>query len=329
MKICWDNLEGLYLTRNGFLRKGNTTYIERPSCKRCGDPYLTIHKRESDYCGISCLKKSMVVTDETKEKISRSIREEKHPWFGRKHSAKSKEKMSKSSMGKKHTKESKLKMSISRSGNKNHFYGKHHTPITKRKISKALVDVSAGEKNSGYKGGVVLLNLPLYETYAAQINWCEDVRCALQNGLEILQVRCSYNKCRKWYTPSISHVVNRIQVIKGNRGGNNRFYCSEECKRDCSIYNVPIGQIISANKFHYTAHELKIWREEVLKRADYKCEYCGEKATIAHHSKPKKLEPFFALDPYYGFACCEGCHYKYGHSDTSCNTGYLANIDCI
>lgn len=330
MKICWANLDGMYLTRNRFLKKGNIIYTERSSCKRCGDPYLTVRKRESDYCGISCLKKSMIVTDETKKKISRAMSGEKHPWFGKKHSGESKEKMSKSSMGNKHTEETKLKMSISRTGTKNNFYGKHHTEDAKQKISKSKIGLHSGENNPAYKGGVKALNLPLYETYAKQIDWCEEVRCVLQKGLKILQVRCSYNVCREWYTPSICHVVNRIQVLKDNRGGNNQFYCSEECKYKCSIYNTSIRQMMfTEDKANYTPYELKIWREEVLKRADYECEYCGKKATIAHHVRTKKLEPFFALDPDNGLACCEWCHYKYGHSDPLCSTGYLANISCI
>jgi hypothetical protein len=328
MKICWDNLEGFYLTRNGFLRKASTTYIERPSCKRCGDSYLTVRTRQSDYCGISCLKKSMVMSEETKRKMSEATSGEKHPWFGKKHTAKSKEKMSKSSIGKKHTKESKLKMSVSRSGSKNHFYGKHHSEETKQKLSESHIGLSSGEKNPAYKGGVTVLNVPLYETYAEQLNWCESTRCVLQNGLKILQVKCFYNQCQKWYTPSIAHVVNRIQIIKDNRGGNGNFYCSEECKRKCSIYNVSINQMMSTKDgLQNIGNELRTWREEVLRRADYKCEYCGTEANIAHHIRPKKLEPFFALDPDYGLACCEECHYKYAHQG-ECSTGYLANIKC-
>lgn len=331
MKICWDNLDGLYLTKNRFLRKGATTYIERFSCKRCGESYLTPKTRQSDYCGISCLKKSMVVSEETKRKISKSISGKNHPWFGRKHTAESKEKMSRSSTGKKHTKESKLKMSISRSGDKNCFFGKHHSEEAKQKLSKSHIGLSTGGKNPAYKGGVKKLNVPLYDTYVNQINWCEEVRYVIQNGLKILQVRCFYNQCRKWYTPSISQVVNRIQVIKGNCGGNNNFYCSEECKCNCSIYNVSIGQMMSTKEvqkeLQFTENELRIWREEVLKHANYECEYCGEKATVAHHIRPKKLEPFFALDPDYGLACCETCHYKYAHQN-QCSTGFLANVLC-
>jgi len=60
------------------------------------------------------------------------------------------------------------------------------------------------------------------------------------------------------------------------------------------------------------------------------CEYgCGKEATDVHHIRPQKLEPFFSLDPDYGLACCEECHYKYGHKTGSeCSTGNLAQIAC-
>jgi len=48
-----------------------------------------------------------------------------------------------------------------------------------------------------------------------------------------------------------------------------------------------------------------------------------------HHSRPQKLEPGFVLDPDFGVACCEKCHYKYGHKPgTECSTGNLANMIC-
>lgn len=50
MKICWDNLEGMYLTRNGFLRKGNHSYVEMNGCKECGDSYLMLRFQKTEYC---------------------------------------------------------------------------------------------------------------------------------------------------------------------------------------------------------------------------------------------------------------------------------------
>ena len=327
MRICWDNLEGLYLTRNGFLRKNNTTYVEKCCCKKCGEAYLTPHTRESDYCSISCLKKSYVVSENTKKKISEAMTGEKHPWFGRKHSKKSIDKMKKSSTGKKHTEKSKLKMSVSRLGNNNHFYGKHHTEESKDKISRSNIGKNTGESNSAYKGGVKKLNIPLYNTYSKQIDWCEETRCILQNGLEILQVRCTNSGCKKWYTPSISAVTNRIQTLKGNYGGNNRFYCSEECKYSCSIHNKSINSMV-ANNLNYTNYELKIWRNVVLKRENYICEYCGDIANTAHHILPKKTHTFYALDPDNGIACCQKCHNKKAHEDLECSYHHLASLIC-
>jgi len=324
MKICWGSLEGVYLTRNGFLRKGSTTYTERLECKRCGEPYLTVRNRESDYCGISCLKKSTVVSNETKKKISKAIRGEKHPWFGKKHTKESKEKMSKSSIGKKHTNESKLKMSKSRSGEKNHFYGKHHTEETKLKISKNHIGIHIGDKNPSYKGGVCKLNIPLYDTYAKQIDWCEETRWVLQDGLKVLQVRCTNSQCRKWYTPTTISIVNRIQVLKGNYSGSNRFYCSGECKNSCLIYNRSINNI----DVNYTKYDLQIWRKEVLNRENYICEYCGGIANTAHHILPKKTHRYYAIDPDNGIACCKLCHNKIAHKDRECSYFYLASKIC-
>ena len=68
-------------------------------------------------------------------------------------------------------------------------------------------------------------------------------------------------------------------------------------------------------------------QDEVFRRDNYECEYCGENAENAHHIKPKKLEPFFALDPDYGIACCKKCHNKYGHKD-ECAAYILSSVVC-
>lgn len=54
MKICWDNLEGMFLSSRGSLRKGNDQYIEMSRCKWCGESYLANKYRQSDYCDIKC-----------------------------------------------------------------------------------------------------------------------------------------------------------------------------------------------------------------------------------------------------------------------------------
>ena len=54
MKICWDMLEGVYLTRKNTFRKGNVIYIYKDSCIRCEDPYLTRNSAQSEFCSFPC-----------------------------------------------------------------------------------------------------------------------------------------------------------------------------------------------------------------------------------------------------------------------------------
>lgn len=70
MKICWDSLEGVYLTRSGTFRKGNHSYIYIESCLRCGDPYLTVRSDSSSFCGISCANKDKIFSEEYRKNLS-------------------------------------------------------------------------------------------------------------------------------------------------------------------------------------------------------------------------------------------------------------------
>ena len=54
MKICWKNIEGLCLTKNGSFRRNQTTYVYKDSCLKCGDPFLTENSRQGIYCSIGC-----------------------------------------------------------------------------------------------------------------------------------------------------------------------------------------------------------------------------------------------------------------------------------
>lgn len=198
--------------------------------------------------------------------------------------------------------------SCARSGNNN--------PMKNKEVSR--------KNRANSKGNVRDKKIPLYDTYAEKIIYAEEVRkCYTSDGLEILEVRCT--KCRNWFKPTDKQVLNRMRCLNGNRLGESRFYCSDECKYKCEIYCVskyPKGFKKSGYRYG-----LKTWRKEVLKRANYECEYCGKKATDAHHERPIKIEPFFALDPDNGIACCEKCHYLYGHRD-GCSTGSLASVIC-
>jgi len=156
-----------------------------------------------------------------------------------------------------------------------------------------------------------------------------------------IQCRCKNHKCNNskenngWFTPSYTQLYERMRNIE--RGAY--FYCSEDCKQSCNLFGKSTNQIIKnfeiesgtyeGKKQYYTDEEYRTFRSEVLKRDNYKCIYCGEKAEHVHHTRPKKLEPLFVLDPDYAISCCIECHYKYGHkSGTECSTYKLAIKQC-
>jgi hypothetical protein len=54
MKICWDNLERVRLSKRGNLKIGTTVYIEKDSCANCGQPYLAVDGKPIRFCSLSC-----------------------------------------------------------------------------------------------------------------------------------------------------------------------------------------------------------------------------------------------------------------------------------
>ncbi len=153
------------------------------------------------------------------------------------------------------------------------------------------------------------------------------------NELKEIQVHCKNHNCENskekggWFTPTGIQLSERIRQLEDKNGwGGIYFYCCQECKDTCPLYYLH-GDPLKDNNLPYTQQELYIYNKNVLERENGLCEYCGEPATLVHHICPKKLEPFFALDPDYGVACCEKHHYKYGHQG-KCSTGNLARIIC-
>lgn len=154
------------------------------------------------------------------------------------------------------------------------------------------------------------------------------------NNTYDIQVHCKNHNCPNskekggWFTPTriqISERIRQLESVDGN--GGSYFYCSEECKNECPLYNLYSDPFKDIEK-SYTDIEYDQFRKFVLDRDNYKCQYCGEKAEHVHHERPQKLEPFFSLDPDYAWSVCKKCHYEKGHQD-ECSTGKLAKIICV
>jgi len=262
-----------FKTRNGNFHIGSTTYYLK-KCKNCKE--LCLCCKNGLFCSSSCAKSG-----------------ENHPLYGKHHTEETKRKMS----GKKHSEESKRKMSINRMGEKNPFYGQEHSEETKRKMSECK-----NEKSHYWKGGVSGLNIPLYETHGPQLEKYEEIRCT-EGGY--LETRCTY--CGKWFMPKRTEIVNRITSINKTGARESRFYCSSNCKSECSIFNqkkYPKGFKIATSR--EVQPELRQMR---LAIDDYTCQKCGStKSLHCHHYEGIWVNPVESADLDICITLCKKCH---------------------
>jgi len=259
-----------------------------------------------------------IYSEKTKSKMGKFRFGEDNPFFGKTHSDKSKKRMSDLKKGK-----------------PSHMLGKKHSKKTRMKISKSNKGrIMTIEEISNRKSSI-----EYYKKEYPTFTKIEEMR--YKPGFEdekIIQVHCKNHRCKNskeyngWFTPSWNQFHQRklaIENPKGNQAGY--FYCCDNCKDECPLYNKKISQLIIKKDEEklYTEIEYQTWRQEVFNRNGYYCEYCDKKGTHVHHIQPQKLEPGFVLDPDYGIVCCEDCHYKYGHkTGTECSTGNLASTIC-
>ena len=279
MKICWDNIEGMYLSNRGNLRKGGNTYIEKDSCKVCKQPYLTVKKYDSTTCSKSCGRK------------------------GAKFTATHLANMSKSQMGKKRSEETKLKISKATIGKLNPMFGKKHTQKVKNFISKR-----------NYKGGFTKNGLSSYDTYSDQISWAEETNCVTISGTGYLGVKCVY--CGKWYIPKSFEVRARKNSLMNNRTGGSKFYCSDECKENCPTYG---KQKYPKGFKKGTSREVSTYlRKLCFERDNWECQKCGATENLhCHHINGYAQNKILANDIDNVITLCKSCHKKV-HSKIGC-----------
>jgi 5-methylcytosine-specific restriction endonuclease McrA len=264
---------------------------------------------------------------------------------GRTHSEETKKKMSEVRKGKPKSEETRKKMSESGKG-------RTHSEETRKKISEALKNPSEEtrkkmseankgkpkseetRKKMGEANKLTIKKIKTRYPFFSQIE--EMIYNPDKPDEKEIQVHCKNHLCPNskeqsgWFTPTINQIQERVGAIEYPRGfGESNFYCCDECKNQCPLFNLRSDPLKETEKT-YTQEEYQQFKEFVLERDDYQCQYCGDSATIIHHERPQKLEPFFVLDPDFAWSVCEKCHYKYGHkTGTECSTGSLANLQCI
>jgi hypothetical protein len=183
--------------------------------------------------------------------------------------------------------------------------GRKLTEEHKNNISKANIN----EKNSFWKGGTKKFNKPLYETFYYKL--VEESRCTKEGYLE---VKCAY--CGKWHNPSYKSILHRITSINGKEVGENRLYCSKECKSNCPIYRqriYPKGFKIATSR--EVQPEL---RQMVFERDNWTCLKCGAINNLhCHHIEGIVQNPLMSADVDLCITLCKNCH-KEVHKQKDC-----------
>ena len=187
--------------------------------------------------------------------------------------------------------------------------GKTHSESTRKLLSDQRKGKKIGKtgirgpyrKVTYYKRG-----LSLYNTYAHQIDWCEPVRRDPEDS-NILNVKCAY--CGKWYRPKPSQVYTRIKSLDGKIIGENRLYCSSECKLQCPIFH-KIRYSSEEDGTKQMSREVQAeLRQLVFERDNWACVKCGAtKSLHCHHIEGVRWNPIESADIDGCITVCGFCH---------------------
>ena len=285
MKLCWDNIENMYLTCRGNFKIYDGVVWDICICKECGEEFLGQRGKINKYCDVKCSGKAHVG--------------EKNPFYG-----------------KKHTEEIRKKMSNSLKGRESPNKGKF------------------GKDTTGWKGGFRKKGFTHYDTYAPQVEWHEKVRRNKEDP-NIMEVKCF--KCDEWFIPTLMEVRHRIEAVKGKEKGEQRFYCSDECKNSCSIYGKKPEQImkqdaIRAGRLLWSELRREVQpelRQMVLERDEHKCIKCSDSNNLqCHHILPVNIEPLLSADIDNCITLCKECHVKVHKEIDGCGLNQLYIEEC-
>ena len=329
MKLCWDNIENIRLSGRGNFRdivKKQTYYLK--VCTKCNEEYLGVKSDLS--CSIYCASKRKH-TKETKKKLSLLNIGKNNPNYGKPRSKETKRKIGLSNKNKTITDD--IRKKISKTLKKE---WKNPNSVFNSEDFREKLSISGKNKNTdfAYKQKYRKRGIPIYDTYAHQLEWCEEVRRNEQDP-NMLEVRCF--KCNEWFVPTYNNVRHRCQYLKNTLPNENKFYCSDQCKNSCSIFGKSTETImkedaVRAGRLPWLELEKEVQgqlRQMVLERNEYKCTKCGSITNDlhCHHILPVNIEPLLSADTDNCTTLCSKCH-KEVHKKDGCNYGQLKVEGC-
>jgi len=171
-----------------------------------------------------------------------------------------------------------------------------------------------GDKHHNYIGGK---DYGRFTYYKVQFSGIEEFRRDPLNK-KAIQVKCTL--CNRWFSPTQRQCKERVAFINGKSYANeSRFYCSDECKAQCSIY----GQHKYPKGFKTLNYHNEVVDPDlntlVLNRDSYQCQKCGACTELeVHHIEGVAQEPMLANDLDNCITVCHSCH-KAIHAQPGCS----------
>jgi hypothetical protein len=182
--------------------------------------------------------------------------------------------------------------------------------------AKGIKDKLSGSNSKFWKGGVVDKNIALYGTFVGQLEPIEEVVPVKSEFGIIFKVRCK--KCSELFIPTRTQARDRANAINGTLKSECNFYCSDECKDTCEVFqqkSFPKNYKKKISKVYVSP----FWKRSIIERDNFECQICGSKANLyVHHIEPSSEYPMLANDIDNGITLCKICHYKKAHSDGRC-----------
>jgi len=237
----------------------------------------------------------------------RSLTGVNNPFFGKKHSNKTRQKSGEKNIGRvpwnkgvERTEEEKIKISE-----------KTREAMNKPEIRELLKHRPTFSKNnhSKWTGGYYSKGIPLYNTYASTIDYAEECRRSNEDR-NVLEVKCTY--CGSWFVPTIRQVYERRRALEGKNYGEQRLYCSDNCKHECPIFHqISYSKDNKPDSSREVQPELRQMR---FKKDNYTCQKCKkykeelECGLHCHHIEGIRWEPLESADIDKCITVCKICH---------------------